>query len=233
MIHIYDGGTGQGKTYMNAIDILDLLHRNEKWFKKGKIPRRRLLASNMLISKWVHDLYPSSIIYWSEIEDLIQLRECDIIMDDMGAYLDARRWKEMTVECQRWFRLHEHYGCSIYGNAQDFLTIDIAIRRITTTVDHVQKLMGSQRPCVTKPVVKHIWGIIKIQGVHEEEFEKDKMRREYYGFPKFKFIKKDICEVFDTLHDLKVSNKRYLNHYLWYCKNELCDYHNEPKVTHA
>jgi len=212
MIIIYDGNTGQGKTYMTSLETLRLLRRNEHWFKSKRTKIRRLVATNIALSENIKNRYKDYIVNWVDMEQLVGLRQCDVIFDDMSAYLDSQRWADTPMSVKRWLRLHEHYGCDIYGNAQDFLTIDPSVRRLTYEVLHVAKLVGSRRPSATKPLVKHIWGILIVRRVKNEEMDKEKIKRTYEGIPKLEFIRKKICQVFDTSQDLIVGEYPPLHH---------------------
>lgn len=212
MIHIYDGNTGQGKTYMSGLDTLRLLKRNKYWYTSGKIKEPRLLATNMALSNAIVEEFKGYILYWQEMEQLVTLRNCDVIFDDMATYLDSQRWMDTPLSVKRWLRLHEHYGCDIYGNAQDFLTIDPSVRRLAGTVEYVSKLIGSRRPSATKPKINHIWGIITVRRVKSEELDKERIKRTYEGFPRIEFIRKRICNVFDTTQDIEAGEYPHLQH---------------------
>jgi len=212
MIHIYDGNTGQGKTYMTGLVTLQLLHRNKKWYEKGKIKTPRIVATNMALSAEIVEKYKGYVSSWSDMEQLVSLRQCDVIFDDMATYLDSQRWTETPLSVKRWLRLHEHYGCDIYGNAQDFLTIDPSVRRLTGHVDHVSKIIGSRRPSATKPEVKRIWGLLLVRRVKTEEMDKEKIKRTYEGLPSIEFIKRKICNVFDTTQDIQQGEYPPLQH---------------------
>jgi len=173
MIHIWEGNTGQGKSYMSATDTLYLLQRNKKWYETKKTSIKRMVATNMAINKELQNAYKDYVLQWSELDQLINLRECDVIFDDMATYLDSQRWTDTPMSVKRWLRLHEHYGCDIYGNAQDFLTIDPSVRRLTGTVTRVTKVIGSRRPSATKPKVRFIWGMLFLRQITKENMEKD------------------------------------------------------------
>jgi len=212
MISLFVGNTGQGKTYMTALTALDLLKRNANWYEKKKTKIRRRVATNLSLSTALKTKYADYIYEWNDMEQLVCLRECDVIFDDMSTYLDSQRWLDTPMSVKRWLRFHEHYGCDIYGNAQDFLTVDPSVRRLTYSVMHVGKLIGSRRPSATKPEVKRIWGVLMIREVAEELFDKEKLKYEYKGIPKVEFIRKKICRVFDTMQDLEVGEYPGLNH---------------------
>lgn len=202
MIFVYDGNPGQGKTYMLACDTLDLLDRNRIWYKKGKTKTLRKLYTNMALHPDIEAQYPDQIFYWQDLAQLVSVREADIIFDDMSTYLDSQRYLDTPTRVKRWLRLHEHYGCNIYGNAQDFLSIDISVRRLITTVTNVRKMIGSRRPYATMPPVKYIWGVLMLREVDEEEMDKERQKRIFTGWPRIEFLKRSYCNVFDTTQEL-------------------------------
>jgi len=228
MIIIYDGNPGQGKTYMLAQEALGLLERNKNWFRTHKTPTLRRLATNMRLSEETEKRYEGQIVYWSDMKQLVKLRECDVMFDDMSTYLDAQRYLDTPTRVKRWLRFHEHYGCDIYGNAQDFLAIDISVRRLITQVYNVRKLLGSRRPSATKPAVKRVWGVIMIRQVDEQDMDKERTKRVFSGFPRIEFLKKKNCMVFDTTQDIEVEDWPNLEHIERKCLK--C---GELKVKHA
>jgi len=228
MIHIYDGNTGQGKTYMTGMETLRLLHRNKKWYETKKTKTPRTVATNMALSLAIQNQYKGYISFWTDMEQLVSLRQCDVIFDDMATYLDSQRWTETPLSVKRWLRLHEHYGCDIYGNAQDFLTIDPSVRRLTGRVDHVSKIIGSRRPSATKPEVKRIWGVLTVRRVKTEEMDKEKIKRTYEGLPRIEFIKRKICDVFDTAQDIQMGEYPPLQHI-----ERGCNHCGELKIKHV
>ncbi len=223
MIFIWDGNTGQGKTYMSSLDTMRLLQRNKYWFEKKKTKVKRTLATNIALSEKVLEEYDGYIKYWTDLEQLVNMRESDVIFDDMASYLDSQRWADTPMSVKRWLRLHEHFGCDIYGNAQDFKTIDPSVRRLTTELYRVQKIFGSRRPSATKPVVKRIWGIILIKQVRLEDYAKENSERNFVGWPKFQSIKRKICNVFDTTQELQQSEWPPLHHIERSCLETGCE----------
>jgi len=232
-IHIWEGNTGQGKTYLSSYDALHLLRRNVSWYEHGKIKTPRKIATNIALNPAIVKEFAPFIEYWNDLEQVVGLRECDVIFDDMAAYLDAQRYKETPIAVKRWLRLHEHYGCDIYGNAQDFLTIDISVRRLVTQVHRVKKIIGSRRPSATKPAVKKVWGILFARAVDPKDFVKESIERHYTGIPQIYFLKKRICNAFDTTQDMQISDIRKLKHIELFCEDKNCSLHHVPKIQHA
>lgn len=232
-IQIWEGNTGQGKTYLSSRDAITLLRRNVAWHKSGKIKTIRKIATNIALNKTILDSFPEYITYWDNLEQLVGLRECDVIFDDMAAYLDSQRFKDTPMSVKRWLRLHEHYGCDIYGNAQDFLTIDISVRRLVSSVYRVKKFIGSRRPSATKPAVKRVWGFLLARAVDPKDFVKESIERNYTGIPQIYFLRKKTCLVFDTTQDIQLAEWPALKHIERRCENPSCSKHHSPVISHA
>lgn len=228
MISIYVGNTGEGKTFVSAKTSMDLLLRNRRWFEKGRTKIRRVVATNIAINPAIKEEFKDYIVEWTDLEQLVALKEADVIFDDMAAYLDAQRWSDTPTAVKRWLRLHEHYGCDIYGNAQDFLTIDPSVRRLTGSVYHVWKVIGSRRPSSTKPRVRRIWGIILERRVSQEVMDKETIKYEYERGFKVHFITRHICSIFDTTQDLQMGEYPPLHHI-----ERKCIQCGEIKTRHA
>ncbi len=212
MIHIIEGNVGQGKTYLLSKTMLLILRRNKKWLESKKTKHIRYVVTNMQVSEWVLEHYGEYVKSWTGLEDLVTLRECDVIFDDMSTYLDAQEWANIPMTVKHWLRLHEHYGCDIYGNAQDFNTIYKSVRQLTTSLKRVRKIFGSRRPCVTKPGVDKVFGIMISREVDGAEFEQEKEDRKMTGFPTFHTIKKSVCSLFNTSQDLEAGKYPPLDH---------------------
>lgn len=223
MIFMNEANPGNGKTYIASITFMALLIRNVTWFKKGKIKKIRPIATNIAINHAIVEKYPEYIIIWTDMAELIDLRECDVIFDDMGSYLDSQRWADVPVSVKRWFRLHEHYGVDIYANAQNFSDVVGAVRKLTVSLTRTFKIIGSKRPAETKPPVKKIWGLFVTRTVNMNDFEKDLDSRTYTDwFGHWRLLRKKYCAVFDTLQDLETSDWPALEYIARECNDPRC-----------
>jgi len=181
------------------------------WVKKiTKVPRHVAINPKVMkLAPWVEEefgIWPNGYIqYYNGLKELPTLRQCDVFLDDMGTQFAARRWQEMTTDIQDWFRLMGHYECDVYGNAQDFLDIDISIRRKTMSVVSLSKLCGSRRPGDSYPPVKFIWGVILRRRVHFSELDKEQWKRKESKLGLPIFIRKFYCGLYDTLQKVQKS----------------------------
>lgn len=205
MITIVDGDKGSGKSLYTAWITAGLVYRNRKWFEKGKTKMIRPVYTNQALAQDYVNECGEYLKYWSELDAIPKMRECDLIYDDMNKDLDGQHFADTPRHFKAWLRLSEHYGVDIYGNTQDFVTLDPTVRRLTDSVVHVFKIFGSARPYKSKPEIKRIYGLIGIKDVKEEDYKREKPEREYSGFPKLMWISRAKTSLFDTSQEMHMS----------------------------
>jgi len=55
-----------------------------------------------------------------EFEELVpNLRNCVLVMDEIGQVLEPRAWEQESGNTRRFFQLHRHHHVDIYGTTQD------------------------------------------------------------------------------------------------------------------
>jgi hypothetical protein len=195
---IYSGLESSGKSLRLAMEADRLLYRNSSWFKKSGIMRP--IASNLYFSESFEamaKLLGIKIIYWKDLSELVLLENCDVIMDEVGNYFDARGWSELNLDVRVWLTQGAKCGVDIYGSAQDFAQVDKAFRRLTNNLYHIRKMLGSPRPAPTRPAVKRIWGVCYVRSLDPQGYDEDKFKTNSL-IPSFFFIKKKYCEIFNT-----------------------------------
>jgi len=197
---IYSGLEDSGKSLKLAEIAGKLIERNGDWAAMGLQPRP--IYTNLEFSQWVLDYAAEKsvpIIMWKDLEELIGLGECDLIIDEVGAYFDSRTFKDLPLDLRLWLAQASKLGCDIYGSAQDFAQVDISFRRLTTTLYHITKLIGSQRPAKTRPPISRVWGICMMRELDPVGY--DEQKRKFNNstvMPSFFFIRKEITTMFDT-----------------------------------
>jgi len=231
-VYITDGNTGNGKSYLASMDFINLLHRNIRWDLQGKLEVRRMTATNIELNPALLEQYGEYIIQFKDLDQLTGIREADIIFDDMGWYVNARRWATLPDSVTEWFRTHEHYGCEVYGNCQDFKDIDVSIRKLVKSANHVKKVFGSRRPARSKPKVGKIWGILLVRRMVIDTSEKAAASREYLGIPRLEFVRKKYCNVYSTLQEFQRGKYPPVEHIARYCVDPTCKNHLIPLISH-
>jgi len=227
MIAIFTGLPGAGKSYKMAQVAIDLLHRNKKIRKKYGI--HRVIVSNIHFSEKIEKEFEGYIKYWSEPAELIELRHVDVLCDEIATHLDSTQWANMSLELKRWLQQHRKFGVDIYGTTQDFSMIDKSMRRMTSDLKHLTKLIGSRDKSSTKPPVKHIWAVVSVKTLDPTTYEEEN-KVSLNTIPSFMFITKEGTQVFDTGQEIKAGEYPPLNHIDRHCGREDCSFH---RVIHA
>lgn len=202
------GDNGKSLYLANTI-VHNLEVYKQMWDKqKVKVPRHVALnPKTMKLAPWLEEKYgiwPNGYIeYYNGLHDLHKLEECDVVLDEMSTNFNARRWQDMPQNIIDWFNTLGHRGVFIYGTAQNFLDIDITIRRRTQKIIALTKLMGSPRPCKSLPPVKRVWGVILKRYISYQEIDKEESKRKLdtFSFRPF-FITKKRCSYYDTLQTI-------------------------------
>jgi len=210
MIIIYSGLPGSGKSYRLARQASFLLYRNRKIFERTGV--LRLLWSNLKFSPEFESEFRGFFQYWTDLENLTPLRDCDILMDEVGTYFDSRLWAELPQEVRRWTAQHRKFGIDIFGTAQDFAQIDKSFRRLTSDLLLLSKLAGSRDISSTRPAPKFIWGICLVRTLDPTVYDELKSKFASGGLPKFMIIDRRGIEIFDTRAEVAFSRDVPLRH---------------------
>lgn len=239
---ITEGAPGQGKSLYTARKALWLAKRNRKWASNG-VPLRPI-ASNLKFSPKAEAMWgiynpdlgrvPENglILYWSDASELVKLRNVDILWDEIATELDSREFANLSRELRRFLSQYRKRGVDIYANTQDFSMIDARARLMISGVKTLTKVIGSQDPSISKPNIKHIWGLTLIRGVSNFR-EIDPTKKQYSIFNwSMMLIERELVELYDTTQDIPLGNPPPLHHEVRYCQlhGEGCDYR---KVIHT
>lgn len=229
MIVVFTGLPGAGKSLKLASTVIDVLYRNRKYFEKTGIVRP--LYTNLQMSQTVKDEFSGYIFEWTQLKELIKLRDCDVVIDEIATYFDARHWEHMSLEMRRWLAQHRKFGVEIYGTAQDFAQADKAFRRLTSDLLYLTKVIGSRDISPTKPVPRIIWGIVLIQTLDPVRYDEEKSKfNSSGGIPRFMFITRERASIFDTRAEVKPSSSLPREHIIYTCELDSCSFH---KIVHV
>jgi len=235
---ITEGAPGQGKSLYTAKKSEELILRNIRWHERGN--PKRLIVSNLRYSKSFEEKYKGYFRYWSDTSELVKLKDCDIIWDEIATELDSRNWVNLSIEMKRFLSQYRKRGIDIYANTQDFSMIDQRARLMISSVKTLKKLIGSRDISTTKPPPKRIWGITLIREVNNFR-ETDPEKKKYDLFFMLMFITRELVEIYDTRQDIPLGKAPPLKHEERFCelfgtidpetgKKHSCEFH---KVFHS
>jgi len=213
---ITEGPPGQGKSLYTARTTRRLLERNVKWHQQGN--PIRTVWSNLKFSEEFESEFDGFIRYWSDSSQLVKLRDCDIIWDEIATELDSRNWVNLSIEMKRFLSQYRKRGIDIYGNTQDFSMVDQRARLMISSVRTLTKLIGSRDISTTKPPPKHIWGLVIIRDVLNFR-EVDPEKKKYELWPSFLWISRDLVSIYDTRQDIALGKPPPLRHEVRYCEH--------------
>lgn len=213
---IIEGKPGQGKSLYTARLARKLLQRNKKWFKKSGVLRP--IYSNIKFSPDFEKEAAGYIHYWSSVEEITKLRDCDILWDEIATELDGRNYANLSEELKRFLSQYRKRGVDIFANTQDFSMIDARARLMVTRIASLYKIIGSPDPSPTKPVIKFIWGVIAVNEV-EDFLANEPHEKKYHPIPSFFFIDRQDVEIYDTRQDIPISPPLPLKHIVRQCEH--------------
>jgi len=240
---IFAGLEDSGKSLMLAQYAGMIAERNSDWAKITKNPRP--IVSNLEFQepfhKYVTEELGIPITYWRDLDELPQLQNCDLIIDEVGAYFDSRTFKDLPLDLRLWLAQASKLGVDIYGSAQDFAQVDISFRRLTTTLYHITKLIGSPRPAATRPPVRRIWGVCSIRELDPIGYDEQKKKFATDSWlPSFFFITREHCDIFDTTKRIAKTKPPPYKHIERACSDPQCQFElfikrngHKHKVTHV
>lgn len=253
---IFSGLEDSGKSLRLAMTAANLVARNSKWYvrqlrdfkklgpiafqKKYEIekPMVRVIKSNIRFKehffKWATEEMRIPIIYWKDLDQILYDDNCDIIMDEVGRYFNARKWQELSSDALGWLTQSSKRGVEIYGAAQDFSQVDVNFRRLVGGrggLFHIRKIVGSRRPSATKPPVKTIWGVCTMVELDPIGYDTATSLFKHKSIlPTPFFISRQYCEIFDTKQKIAQGDPPKLRHTRQLCEDPACKF---TRVSHA
>lgn len=219
MIELVVGLPGQGKSLTSARTVLDLLARNERWFKKSGIRRR--IASNMPFAPFLLERFPEQIVYWKTLEEVVLLEDVDVIWDEVANQMDARNWLNLPESVKHWLRHHDKVGVEVYANTQHLEAVDVQFRRLINRLYVVTKLFGSPRPAVTKPPIAKVWGVVMLRQhdpkLYAWQSDTGEVVKSAIGMPSFFWMSRRLVAVYDTRYKILADAETSLRHIVKRC----------------
>jgi len=196
---IVEGKPGQGKSLYTARKVKWLLSRNRAWYEKTGILRP--IVSNMKFTEDFEKQHTGFIQYWVNADEVCDLRDCDLIWDEIATELDSRNYANLSDELKRFLSQYRKRGVDVYANTQDFSMIDVRARLMVTRVATLVKVFGSPDPSPTKPPVKYIYGMVFVRDMLDFQAINPE-KKNYRLIPEVFFIDREDVDIYDTRQDI-------------------------------
>lgn len=233
---VITGRAGAGKSTLLAQLHEEVLERNGRWYQKTGLLRP--IYTNLKLSKELEDYWgvaespddkEAFIHYWHEPIQLKDLKDCDVFIDEIARFFDASQWQNTPLSLKAWLQQHRKLGINLYGNAQDFGQVDIAYRRLTSTLFYLVKIVSSRDPSPTRPPIKRVWGLSVVYTIEPTDYKEDQKENRTAFYSLF-FITKRKTQIFDTRQIIKGGAYPPLQHIERTCENPDCGH---IKVIHS
>jgi len=177
-INIITGLPGSGKTYVLAKMAKQFLEEGTQVYSNFRL------------------LWPGeNLHYWRSWDDLKDIRFGIIICDELPVYFNSRQWEKLDPETMRLLQQHRKKSLHIWGTVQHEARIDVSMRELVSEFYQCRKIAGSSDDA-EKP-----WGLIRMDSYWPEDMKnpnKTPDSTEWF------FIKKEICDFYDTLAEIEL-----------------------------
>lgn len=237
---------GQGKSSDTARTIASLFREYARTEKKYPHLPRRELWCNLKLSEAIERRQlkrdPSTgeivnpdghLCYWDNPKQLRDLKDCDIVIDEVANYFPADGWANLPRWLRKTFAQHRHRGLRMFANTQDYMAVDINFRRMVTTAYNVKKLVSSRDISATQPPPSFIFAIVAKRRFDPAQIEQEGVNsgklQDLSFIPSFFLITRTLVEMYDTRQDIPEYMPDTLEHEEKYCYHEGC---NKVHVTH-
>jgi hypothetical protein len=232
-IEVYSGRPGSGKSNKLASTLIEILNRNLSFWRRTKKKTGkgtvRPVYTNFHLRSDLEKKYLGLLKHWTDLEQLEVLEDCDVFIDEIASYFDAKHWAETSLSTKRWLQQHRKLGIEIYGNCQDFAQVDVSFRRMTSHLYYLVKVISSRDPSPTKPPVKYIWGVSIVYRMSPTDY-KENQKENSTKFDNIMFITRKNCEIFNTREKIIPGKYPPLKHTERYCSDPKCDF---KRVIHS
>jgi len=166
MINIITGKPGTGKTYnlvrlahifiQSGRDVYSNFYINydeyDKKRRKTLLNRFRYFLRMFCTRRLGFKFRPKhlgTIYFWENLEDLIDIRGGEILIDECQIYFNSREWKKLPVRLQYKFQQHRKHikrdeqgkiiNLNIWGAVQNVRRIDTVVRELVNNVFVLKK----------------------------------------------------------------------------------------------
>jgi len=227
--YLFYGNKGNGKSMFTAY-LIDYLFESYR-FQEKRYPNlpKRAVYSNQKFSPAVENAELNKHLhYWSSPKQLYDIRNADIIWDEIGKDLPAVSWKDCPKPLRQVFSHLRKRGNRLFSNTQVYNDIDVSFRRQVDRTFHMVKWCGSPDISASLPPVRHPWGSIVMYEMDKNSLEtqdnldKQKQRGKMLQIPKFLSIRNKWVRMYDTSAEIPAYRPTELEHNIFTCFHPNC-----------
>lgn len=135
MITVVEGRPGQGKSVWLVSEILRQLARG-----------RKVYTNVAIVDKKLQYKYKGRLFLIESLEDCLDLREGEIVLDEIQTYLNSRNWDKLDVRFQLMLQQHRKKGLNITGATQSVKRADVVFRELIQYYFRINKLIVLKLP---------------------------------------------------------------------------------------
>jgi len=135
MITIVEGRPGQGKSIYLVGEIIRHLRRGKKVYTNVAISDLRFAQK-----------YADQLFSIDSLEDIVELREGEIVLDEVHIYLNSRNWDKLDVRFQLFLQQHRKRGLNITGAVQSIKRADVVFRELIQVFYRIRKIVSFKIP---------------------------------------------------------------------------------------
>jgi len=125
---------------------------------------------------------------------LSTLREGEVVMDEIQAYLNSRKWDSLPIDTQVFLQQHRKRGLNIYGACQSVRRADVVFRELVQIFLDIRKIF-----------VFNFWGhplgLFIIREYDPDTMESQTKNYEQIGWPKFRLLDSTTFHLYDTTQE--------------------------------
>lgn len=179
MINVVVGKPGSGKTYY-------LVKKAHKFLRQGRDVYSNFYIDfksydqetrKKFINRWLGKFYNlpfvrnvrlrffnkkdrrlGKLYFWNELEDLLEIRGGEILIDECQIYFNSRSWKKLPFRLQYKFQQHRKHikknndgsymALNIWGAVQNVKRIDTVVRELVNNIYSLKKVGLLFRACL-------------------------------------------------------------------------------------
>jgi len=187
MITIIEGRPGMGKSIYLVGEIFRHLRRGKRVYTNVAI------SDIAFASK-----YDKQLFSIDSLEDIVDLREGEIVLDEVHIYLNSRNWDKLDVKFQLFLQQHRKRGLNITGAVQSIKRADVVFRELIQIFYRIRKIVSFK-----VPYTRYAFGFFYLREYDPDDIESGgaKSNQKALSWPFLFFADPYIFQLYDTTQE--------------------------------